>query len=128
MKGKLKGIEGTIASSGVMSKLLNSRTKTFTILHRVSDNSTFKIQHSTFNTPSLLSHLPLLHSFYSYFFTKFLNAELKMTYWVFPAMVPSFCPQRKGQSSKFSKWSGWRKSSPGATLPGMNEKSALLFP
>ena len=31
-------------------------------------------------------------------------------------------------SSKFSKWSGRRKSTPGATLPGMNEKSARLLP
>jgi Na+/H+-translocating membrane pyrophosphatase len=56
------------------------------------------------------------------------SAEPKMMYCVLPAMVPSFCPQRKGQSSKFSKWSGCRKSSPGATLPGMNEKSARLLP
>ena len=57
-----------------------------------------------------------------------LKAEPKIMYCVLPAIVPSFCPQRKGQSSKFSKWSGLRKSSPGATLPGMNEKSARLLP
>ena len=31
--------------------------------------------------------------------TIFFKAEPKMIYWVLPAMVPSFCPQRKGQSS-----------------------------
>lgn len=33
------------------------------------------------------------------FYSRLLNAKPKMTYWVLPAMVPSFSPQRKGQSS-----------------------------
>ena len=31
--------------------------------------------------------------------TIFFSEDPKMMYWVLPAIVPSFCPQRKGQSS-----------------------------
>ena len=33
------------------------------------------------------------------YFTKLLNASPKIKYPVFPPIVPSFCPHKKGQSS-----------------------------
>jgi hypothetical protein len=40
-----------------------------------------------------------LHHLTSVYFTRFLKADPKIKYWVFPPIVPSFCPQKKGQSS-----------------------------
>ena len=60
--------------------------------------------------------------------TKFFTALLRKIYSPAKLITHSFSPQKKGQSSLFSRKSGCSISRPGTTPPATKEKSALVLP